>query len=116
MKTALDRLWEKADSDFFRRYPTRMYRIRHIYNGECEQEFTALGMHEARRRRVILTRVDALQQPLSGNKIMKIPFLAFSDEAIEDNDDVLFPIVRDILTDALKDHPDIVAAMNRRSN
>jgi hypothetical protein len=33
---------------------------------------------------------------------MKIPFLAFADESIEDDDDTLYPIVRDIMLDALK--------------
>jgi hypothetical protein len=116
IKSALDRLWDKADSDFFRRYPARLYHIRHVYNGECNSEFLTLGMHEERRRRVILTKVDAFQQSLPDDKLLKIPFLAFSDETIEDTDEILFPIVRDIMLEALKGQPDILAEMNRRSN
>ena len=116
MKTALDRLWEKADGDWFRMRPNRHYHIRNIYRGECEAEFRSLGDHQAHRRRVILTRVDALQQPLPNNKLMKIPFLAFADETIEDSDEILYPIVRDIMTEALKGCPDIMAEMQRRAN
>jgi len=31
---------------------------------------------------------------------MKIPFLAFSDETIEDRDDILLPIIEEIMLDA----------------
>jgi len=116
MKSALDRLWEKADGDWFRLRPTRMYHIRNVYKGENEAEFRTLGDHQEFRRRIILTRVDALQEPLPDNKVMKLPFLAFADETIEDDDNVLFPIVRNIMTEALKGHPDIMAAMKRRAN
>ena len=43
-----------------------------------------------------------MMRPLPDNKLLKIPFLAFADETIEDDDDTLFPIVRDIMGDALK--------------
>ena len=101
-KSALDRLWEKTDGNFFRMHPDRKYHIRNAYKGECRGEFWTLGSHEERRRRIILTRVDAEQNPLPDNKVLKIPFLAFADETIEDDDDVLFPVVRDIMLDALK--------------
>jgi hypothetical protein len=113
---ALAELWKRADETYFRRYPDRRYHIRNAYKGECEFEFRSIGGHDLKRRRVILTRVDAFQQPIADNKIMKIPFLAFADETIEDTDDILFPIVRDIMAEALKDQPDILAEMNRRSN
>lgn len=116
MKPALDRLWDKADGDWFRLRPSRKYHIRHCYNGENEAEFRTLGAHEERRRRVILTRVDALQEPLPDHKVLKIPFLVFADESIEDEDDIIFPIVRDIMTEALKGQPDILAAMKARAN
>ncbi len=99
---ALAKLWERADGTYFRRFPDRRYHIRNAYKSECAGEFWTLGPHEENRRRIILCRVDALQEPLPDNKVFKIPFLAFADESIEDSDDVLFPIVRDITTDALK--------------
>ncbi len=99
---ALAKLWEWTDGTYFLRWPDRRYHIRNAYKGENAGEFWALGPHDANRRRIILCRVDALQEPLPDNKVMKIPFLAFADESIEDSDDVLFPIVRDIMADALK--------------
>lgn len=99
---ALVKLWEKADGTYFRRYPDRFYHIRNAYENECRGEFFSLGDHDKNRRRIILCRADAEQKPLPDNKVMKIPFLAFADESIEDADDVLFPIVRDIMLDALK--------------
>lgn len=99
---ALAKLWEKADGTYFRRWPDRRYHIRNAYENENAGEFWTLGPHDKNRRRIILCRVDALQEPLPDNKVLKIPFLAFADESIEDSDDVLFPIVRDIMADALK--------------
>lgn len=99
---ALAKLWERADGTFFKRFPDRSYHIRNAYKGECHGEFWTLGSHEESRRRIILTRVNAMQEPLPDNKVLKIPFLAFADESIEDSDDVLYPIVRDIMADALK--------------
>jgi hypothetical protein len=113
---ALAQLWQRSDETYFRSYPDRKYHIRNAYKGECHGEFWTLGPHEENRRRIILTRVDAFQQPLPDNKLLKIPFLAFSDETIEDTDEILFPIVRDIMLEALKGQPDILAEMNRRSN
>ena len=99
---ALVKLWERADGTYFRRHSDRFYHIRNAYIGENEGEFFSLGDHDKSRRRIILCRADAEQKPLPDNKVMKIPFLAFADETIEDDDDTLFPIVRDIMLDALK--------------
>lgn len=101
-KKALAKLWEKADGTYFRRFPDRRYHIRNAYENENSREFFSLGSHDKNRRRIILCRVDALQEPLPSNMVLKIPFLAFADESIEDSDDVLFPIIRDIMADALK--------------
>ena len=99
---ALAKLWERTDGTYFRRYPDRFFHIRNAYKGECAGEFWTLGYHEENRRRIILCRVDHMMKPIPDNKILKIPFLAFADESIEDTDDNLFPIVRDIMADALK--------------
>ncbi len=100
--SALVKLWERADGSYFRRYPARFFHIRNAYQGECAGEFWSLGPHEINRRRIILCRADVNMKPLPDNKVLKIPFLAFADESIEDDDDVLFPIVRDIMVDAFK--------------
>ncbi len=99
---ALAKLWERADGTYFRTYPDRHFHIRNAYANECAGEFWSLGPHETNRRRIILCRADHQMRPLPENKVMKIPFLAFADETIEDRDDILFPIVRDIMLDALK--------------
>lgn len=69
---------------------------------ECELEFRSLGPHDKTRRRIILTRVGHDNQPLPEGKVLKIPFLAFGDESIEDTDEVLLPIIREIMVDAAR--------------
>jgi len=95
------------DAQFFIQHPNRQVRIRlpvktaHRdqqravrYLDECEIEFRHLGGHDPRRRRIIAVR---LTHP---NTIMKIPFLAFADETIEDRDDVLLPLLQTIMVQA----------------
>ena len=72
------------------------------YADECAGEFWSLGDHQRTRRRILLTRADATGNKLPDNKILKIPFLAFADESIEDRDDILLPIVQQIMQDAAK--------------
>ena len=106
-----------TDEEFFASYPDRQTRIRkpvttlHVvkdaqrsvrYMPECENEFFALGEHKKERRRILLWRVPEgnpwfdPRQP----KILKIPFLAFADETIEDRDDILLPILYGIMESA----------------
>ena len=70
---------------------------------ECQGEFWSLGDHDKKRRRILLWRVpsdrwnqipnhDGRTQP-----IMKVPFLAYSDETIEDTDEVLLPLLEQIM-------------------
>ena len=99
---ALKVAFEKSDEGFFRDHPDRKARIRLPYKGEAEGEFWSLGDHERSRRRMVLWRVpkdnswfDRLRTPL-----LKIPFLAFADETIEDRDDVLLPIIDTIMREA----------------
>lgn len=74
------------------------------YEDECAGEFFSLGEHKKERRRILLWRVpennpyyDSQKQP-----ILKIPFLAFADETIEDRDDILLPIIRTIMEEAAR--------------
>ena len=74
------------------------------YVEECRGEFWSLGPHDKSRRRIILWRVpkdNAFYDP-DNPQILKIPFLAFSDETIEDRDDVLLPIVHEIMLEGAK--------------
>lgn len=90
---------ENADKEWFRRFPTRKVRIRSPAMGEATDEFRSLGPHEPSRRRMIVIRVPDGQ---FRGTLMRIPFLAFADETIEDSDEVLLPIVHGIMLDARK--------------
>jgi len=98
----LQMLWERADTVFFKEHASRCFHIRKAYKGEMRGEFWSLGQHEENRRHILLRRVDFEMKPLPDGKVMRIPFLAFADETIEDTDEVLFPIVRDVMLDALQ--------------
>ena len=108
------------DEQFFRDHPDRQTRIRVPRMTpmltpqrsvrmvpECEHEFWSLGEHERQRRRIILWKVPSDRWNLIPNHdgktvpIMKIPFLAYGDETIEDRDDILLPILAEIMQGAL---------------
>lgn len=74
------------------------------YVGELEREFRSLGPHRRDRRRIILWRMPA-DNPFYDPRrpaILKIPFLLFSDETVEDRDDILLPILHGIMESARK--------------
>ena len=103
------------DAQFFADHPTRRAHIRMPggptihrdqqravrYLSEEELAFRSLGPHDKSRRRIIAYRLPA-DHPQAPNHILKIPLLAFSDETIEDRDDVLLPLVNGIMRDAAK--------------
>ena len=102
------------DERFFQEHPDRKTHIREPkkvlakdsqravrYVDENEGEFWSLGDHDKKRRRILLTRVDFNGKPLPDNKVLKVPFLAFSDESIEDSDAVLLPLIEGIMADAV---------------
>lgn len=104
-----------TDEQFFQQHPDRQCRIRKPeliphrdaqravrYLSECELEFRHLGPHSELRRRIILYRVpkNNLLYDAEKPQILKIPFLAFADETIEDRDDVLLPILHGIMQEA----------------
>ncbi len=97
---ALASLYEKSDTLFFQYHRDRKAHIRQSYDGECEDQFRTLGFHKRGRRRILLLRTDFEGKPFPDGKVLKLPFLAFSDETIEDRDDVLLPIIKDIMYDA----------------
>lgn len=88
------------------RNPVRVLHIdkqRHtFYDDECRAEFESLGYHEQDRRRILLWKVPPDNPHYRADKppILKIPFLAFSDETIEDTDEILLPILHQIMVDA----------------
>jgi hypothetical protein len=104
-----------TDEQFFSAHPDRKAHIRKPYLelhinkqrstshvDECEEEFRMLGEHKRDRRRILLWRVpadnphyDPKRQP-----ILKIPFLLFADESVEDTDEILLPIIHHIMLNA----------------
>src|SRR5580700_11002732 len=88
------------DSQWFHSYPDRQSHIRNPikilmtdkqrgthYVDELAGEFWSLGDHNKDRRRILL---------------LKVPFLLFGDESVEDTDAVLLPILHEIMTDAAR--------------
>lgn len=104
-----------TDEEFFTVYPDRNYHIRKPvkeividkqraahFGDECEAEFQSLGPHNRDRRRLLLYRVPPDNPHYNPNKppILKVPFLMFADESIEDDDATLGPILHGIMEDA----------------
>jgi hypothetical protein len=107
------------DAQFFQQHPDRYAHIREPrmvlartsqravrYVPECQGEFWSLGDHDKNRRRILLWRVPPSHPAydVKAVKILRIPFLLFGDETIEDTDAVLLPIVHQIMSDAAKKH------------
>lgn len=101
------------DEQFFKQHPDRRARIRKPefkphrdgqravrYLDEAELSFRQLGPHSKERRRIIAYRTAASHQT-HPNHILPIPFLLFAEE-VADRDDVLLPIVFEIMTNAAK--------------
>src|SRR5690242_18675397 len=103
-----------TDEQFFATHPTRRARIRPPvktlevtkqraahYVDECESLFRTLGDHKKDRRRIILWRVpegnpyyDPVNPPF-----LKIPFLLYADETVEDTDEILLPIIAELMNE-----------------
>jgi hypothetical protein len=96
---ALARTFDNADRHFFAQHPDRQAHIRLPYLDECRGEFWALGEHNRTRRRIILWRVprDNPYYDPSAPQLMKLPMLLFSDESVEDTDEVLLAIIHEIM-------------------
>lgn len=99
---AIALVFDNSDKNFFAQHPDRQAHIRLPYKGEAEGEFWKLGEHNSARRRMLLWRVPKDNPYITGLRepILKIPFLAFADETIEDTDEVLVPILHAIMTEA----------------
>jgi hypothetical protein len=101
------------DGAWFAEHRDRKIRIRLPGKGrapdktESEEEFRSLGSHERSRRRIIVAAVSpvsAAQFGRPGMKFMKIPFLLFADETVEDRDDVLLPILDEVMRNEARDY------------
>ena len=103
-----------SDLQFFDDHQDRHARIRLPIGNEMSGEFFSLGDHDKTRRRVIVWRVPK-DNPYwrKDRRVLKIPFLLFSDETVEDDDIHVMPLLNDIMTHAAKgiikkEHPLIV--------
>jgi hypothetical protein len=107
-----------TDEQFFAQHPDRQARIRKPAKSididrktrrtrvrdEEEDSFESLGYHVKDRRRILLYRVPRDNYFFDPDRpqILKIPFLLFSDEAVEDNDETLLPLIHEIMDGELK--------------
>lgn len=104
---------DDIDAQFFQQHPDRRARIRepggpapyrdkqravHLLS-ESELQFRSLGPHNKDRRRILVWRSPA-DHPTHPNTLLKIPFLLFADETVEDRDDVLLPIIHETMKQA----------------
>jgi hypothetical protein len=105
------------DKQFFAQHPDRYAHIRMPrkvlakdnqravrYVDENETEFRSLGDHDHSRRRIILWRVprDNYFYNPDNPQVLKIPFLLYADETVEDTDPVLLPIIHELMIDEAK--------------
>lgn len=108
---------DDPDIHFFVDHPTRQARIRKPvpmievnkqrgarYVEEMQGEFWSLGAHDKNRRRILVWKIprDNPFWDAKREQLMRIPFLAFADEEIADNDETLLPILHEIMEDARK--------------
>lgn len=100
MATDDDRIW-------FDQFPRRQARIRNPMRGERAEEFATLGPHAAHRRRILVWRVPVgnYMRGMLPDGLMRIPFLAFADETIENEDRVLLPLLHEIMQGAQDSEP-----------
>jgi hypothetical protein len=100
----MDKRLKVVDSDeqFFIQNPDRRAHIRNAGPHELNGEFWTLGGHDSSRRRILLWLVPDYHPLKKRYPFLKIPFLAFADETIEDTDEVLLPLIHQVMTDAAK--------------
>ena len=91
------------DGNFFRQHSDRQTLIRMPFGDEADDDFASLGPHARERRRIIVYKVP-LNNEIAPGKLLKIPFLAFGDETIENDDAVLLPFVHEIMGNAAREY------------
>lgn len=105
------------DKQFFNTFPMRQSRIRRPtrqlytnkqravqYAGEMEVQFRSLGDHDRKRRWVIVYRLppDNPNFDPEHPQLLPIPFLAFADETIADEDHLLLPLIHSIMMENMR--------------
>jgi hypothetical protein len=94
-----DRILTNDDVQWFQDHPDRNARIRVPAFAEFMAEWQQLGMHHMSRRRVLVWRVPKKnpKRHLVPDGLMRIPFLPFADESIEDDDKTILTILDDLM-------------------
>jgi hypothetical protein len=90
------------DKWWFKDRPRRQCRIRNPVAGEFSTAWQMLGDHDATRRRVAVWRVprDNPYRKLVPDGIIRVPFLARSDESFADDDTVTMRVLDELMRDA----------------
>lgn len=91
-----------TDKAFFADFPQRKTRIRDAIGDEQDAAFQSLGDHDRSRRRMVIWKLPPSMRQHGTPELLKIPFLAFGDETIENEDRILMPIVHQLMEDAAK--------------
>ena len=86
-----------TDELWFEQHPDRKAMIRAAGAHEKQAEFNSLGLHDAKRRRIICLKAWNRDVRRAVGPVMRIPFLQFADESIENSDEVLLPVVHEIM-------------------
>jgi len=89
-----------SDRAFFGEHRDRKYRIRPPAGDEYLREFRGFGMHDETRRRVIVFRLPSGMAKRHNVDFGRVPFLLFADETVEDTDEILRPILHEIMQNA----------------
>ena len=91
------------DEQFFTDHPDRQARIRKPIRKEMDGEFGSLGPQDITRRRIIAWKIPK-DNPhwRPGMTVLKVPFLLFGDETVEDTDKVLLPFLDEIMKQAAR--------------
>lgn len=100
------------DEEFFTAHPERQARVRAPakelgkdkqravrYLDEADLQFRSLGPHKPTQRRIIVYRVPP-DNPMfdpAKQQLLPIPILAFEGEVIPDTDEVLLPMIAEIM-------------------
>ena len=91
------------DEQFFADHADRLCHIRPVRKREQNSEFMTLGPHDRERRAILVWKVPK-GHPFGAGRIIRIPFLKFADETIEDDDRVLMPLLDQIMKNAAKEY------------
>ena len=107
-RKALVVAFDNSDKMFFENHKERNAHIRLPFQGESAGEFWQLGDHQRTRRRILIWRVpkDSPYYHPVKQPILKIPFLVFENETVDDSDEVLLPIIDTIMREAVANQGD----------